>query len=424
MKIFYVTPYTPNAIRVRPYNLIRSLAKRGNQVTVYTLYTDQAEQDEIARLRSYCDVKAFEITIRDSMLNSIRALPTKEPLQSVYSWQPDLAEKILSDIFEIQPDVIHIEHLRGARYGIFIKSKLNKSMQPPPIVWDSVDCISDLFTQAVKGSSQLKQKILLGFELSRTRHFEREALDLFDGVIVTSPKDAQALNALRQNGLSGGDIQVLPNGVDLDTFKPRNDISREKDTLIVSGKMSYHANIAMTQFLVNDIMPNIWKTRPQVKLWIVGKDPPREVQFLANNPLIQVTGMVSDIADYLRSATIAVAPLMYGAGIQNKILEAMACSTAVVTNNQAIGSLSAKDGEDLLIANDPVEFAQSVNSLLDDVARRDKIGKSGRKYVEMHHDWNNIAAQLESVYRVAIKKSKSNMNLEKQGNDHGNRRII
>jgi sugar transferase (PEP-CTERM/EpsH1 system associated) len=402
MKIFYITPYTPNTIRVRPYNLIRNLAKRGNLVSVYTLFTNQAEQDEIASLRSYCEVEAFEISHRESLVNSIRALPTREPLQSVYSWQPKLAEKILSDIVEIRPDIIHIEHLRGARYGHFIMSKTKKSIQAPPIVWDSVDCISDLFTQAVKDSSQLKQKILLWFELSRTRHFEKEAVDLFDSVLVTSSKDAQALRDLQENGQPRRDIHVVPNGVDLDTFKPKDGINRERETLIVSGKMSYHANIAMTHYLVNEIMPQIWKKRPHVKLWIVGKDPPREVQALANNPSIEVTGMVSDIADYLRRATIAVAPLRYGAGIQNKILEAMACSTAVVTNNQAIGSLSVKDGKDLLVANDPVEFAQSITSLLEDVTRREAIGMSARKYVETYHDWTNIAAQLESVYRAVI----------------------
>jgi polysaccharide biosynthesis protein PslH len=421
MKIFYITPYTPNTIRVRPYNLIRNLAKRGNQVTVYTLYTDQIEQDEICSLRSHCKVEAFEITKQASLVNSIRALPTREPLQSVYSWQPKLAEKILSDIVDQQPDVIHVEHLRGARYGMFIKSNLIKSIQPPPIVWDSVDCISDLFAQAVRGSSHLKQKILLWFELSRTRHFEKEAIGLFDSVLVTSPKDAQALRALSENGLPDGAIHVLPNGVDLNMFMPKDGITRERETLIVSGKMSYHANIAMTRYLVSEIMPHIWKKRPNVKLWIVGKDPSRDIQVLANDPLIQVTGMVSDIADYLRRATIAVAPLRYGAGIQNKILEAMACSTAVVTNNQAIGSLSARDGEDLLIANDPVEFAHSITSLLDDDSRRQEIGKSGRKYVETNHNWINIAASLESVYRSVINSTKNTMNFEKQGNGHGHR---
>jgi polysaccharide biosynthesis protein PslH len=273
----------------------------------------------------------------------------------------------------------------------------------------------------VKGSSHLKQKILLWFELSRTRHFEKEAIGLFDSVLVTSPKDAQALRALSENGLPDGAIHVLPNGVDLNMFMPKDGITRERETLIVSGKMSYHANIAMTRYLVSEIMPHIWKERPNVKLWIVGKDPSRDIQVLANDPLIQVTGMVSDIADYLRRATIAVAPLRYGAGIQNKILEAMACSTAVVTNNQAIGSLSARDGEDLLIANDPVEFAHSITSLLDDDSRRQEIGKSGRKYVETNHNWINIAASLESVYRSVINSTKNTMNFEKQGNGHGHR---
>jgi glycosyltransferase involved in cell wall biosynthesis len=129
--------------------------------------------------------------------------------------------------------------------------------------------------------------------------------------------------------------------------------------------------------------------------------------------------MVTDIADYLRRATIAVAPLRYGAGIQNKILEAMACGTPVVTNRQAIGSISAVDGVDLLIANDPNEFAHSIMGLLADDIKREAIGMSGRKYVQFNHDWVNIAAQLEAVYQTVIASVNGSLNLEKQGNGHG-----
>ena len=402
MKIFYVTPYTPNPIRVRPHNLIRNLIRRGHQVSVYTLYTNETERDEVNTLRNSCEVEAYEITNRESIFNSLKALPTGEPLQAVYSWQPKLAEKIVTDVVNKAPDIIHIEHLRGARYGLFIKSSLQSLEQARPVVWDSVDCISDLFGQAVKRNSSLKQKLLLWFELSRTRSFESAAVGIFDKVLVTSPKDAQALQDVSGNTAASEAIHVLPNGVDLDTFRPKAGTSREPSTLIVSGKMSYHANIAMTLFLVQEIMPKVWVERPEINLWIVGKDPPREIQILDEHPQITVTGMVDDMADYLRRATIAIAPLRYGAGIQNKILEAMACETPVITNNQAMGSLSARVGEDLLIANDADEFAKSILDLLGDKDRREEIGKSGRQYVETSHDWTNITAQLETIYRAVI----------------------
>jgi glycosyltransferase involved in cell wall biosynthesis len=402
MKIFYVLPYAPNPIRVRPYNLIRNLAKRGHQVSVYTLYTDEIEKNEINSLRNTCQVEAQRITNRASIMNSLKALPTREPLQAVYSWHPGLAEKLLTDIVIQKPDIIHVEHLRGARYGLFIKSSAQQLSVKVPIVWDSVDCISDLFTQAVKRNTSLRQKIILWLEIPRTRNFESSAVRLFDKVLVTSPKDAQALHEVSGNGLADGSIHVLPNGVDLDTFQPCMGTAREKNTLIVSGKMSYHANIAMTQFLVQEIMPKVWQKIPEVKLWVVGKDPPREIQNLVNHPQIRVTGMVEDIAEYLRRATIAVAPLRYGAGIQNKILEAMACETPVITNHQATGSLSAREGIDLMVANDADEFATLIHHLLEDDTRRVEIGLSGRRYVETFHNWTDITAQLEAIYKQLI----------------------
>jgi len=173
-------------------------------------------------------------------------------------------------------------------------------------------------------------------------------------------------------------------------------------------------------YLVHEIMPNIWKKKPDVKLWIVGKDPPREILTLEKNPLIKVTGMVTDIADYLRRATIAIAPLRYGAGIQNKILEAMACGTSVVTNTSAIGSLSVKEGRELLIANDPMGFADAITSLLDDDVKREEIGMAGRRYVETHHNWMNIASQLEAVYRTVNENENSNLRFDQQGIRYGN----
>ena len=104
--------------------------------------------------------------------------------------------------------------------------------------------------------------------------------------------------------------------------------------------MSYHANIAMTLYLVREILPIVWATNPDVKLWIVGKDPSKELLALQKYQKILVTGRVDDIRPYLRQATLSVSPLLYGAGIQNKILEAMACGTPVVATPLAVSALT------------------------------------------------------------------------------------
>ncbi len=123
---------------------------------------------------------------------------------------------------------------------------------------------------------------------------------------------------------------------------------------------------------------------------------------MGSHPSITVTGTVSDIRPYLQQATIAVAPLAYGVGIQNKILEALSCATPVVTTPQGVSALEVTPGRDLLVAQDPGSFAEQVLTLLADPQRQQRIGQAGRLYVEEHHKWETIAAQLEGAYHELI----------------------
>lgn len=394
MKILFVVPYAPNLVRTRPYNFIRYLAERGNQVTVLTLWTDEQEKADLEQLKQMVHrVWALPMPTWRSMWNCLVALPSGVPLQSAYSWQPELAAFLNEDA---DFDVIHVEHLRGSRYGLYFKAQ-NRW----PVVWDSVDCISHLFRQAAAKSESLMGRWRSRFDLGRTERYEGWLLDRFDRVLVTSAIDKQALASLSANGAAKR-ISVLPNGVDLAYFAPDTAVPRQKDTIIVSGKMSYHANVTMTLHLVNDIMPYVWAQRPDVKVWIVGKDPGREIRALAEHTAVTVTGTVPDLRDYLRRATVAATPIPYGAGVQNKVLEAMACGTPVVTTPQAVAALDVLPGRDVLVAETPQLFARTLLDLLDNAGRQAQLGQAGRAFIERQHHWNEIVAQLETIYQEAI----------------------
>jgi glycosyltransferase involved in cell wall biosynthesis len=96
-----------------------------------------------------------------------------------------------------------------------------------------------------------------------------------------------------------------------------------------------------------------------------------------------------------------VAPVPYSAGIQNKVLEAMACGTPVVASSRAVSALAARPGRDLIVAEGAETFAQAVLDLLHAADRREQVGRAGRAYVEAHHAWPTVAAHLEAIYRAA-----------------------
>lgn len=399
MRIAYIVPYVPNQIRTRSYNLITNLSKLGHEVDVFTVGSNHADRKDAEALGERCaKVIYYDQPLWRSLTNSLGATFSGNPLQSVYSLQPDLASYLI-ELFAkgggSRYDAVHVEHLRGSQYGVLLKSQFPNY----PIVWDSVDCISHLFEQASSQSADLFGKLITRFELERTRKMEGKLLGYFDHVLVTSPLDKKALLSLAKNGVEPAPISVLPNGVDQDFFHPNPDIDREVETLIFSGKMSYHANISMARYLVSEIMPRIWRKHPNTHLYIVGKDPTSDIKDLGKNPLITVTGTVDDIRPFLWRATVSVVPLLYGAGIQNKILEAMATGTPVVTTSKAVSALEVQVGKDVLVGDSSDEFSQAVVRLLENQRLQQVVGNVGALYVKAHHSWIPIASQLASIYQ-------------------------
>jgi glycosyltransferase involved in cell wall biosynthesis len=323
-------------------------------------------------------------------------------------------------------DVVHVEHLRGAKYAMAINSGRAGNGRKPPVVWDSVDCISDLFRQASQGSSSPRVRLTARVELPRTERLEGWLTTQVSRTVVTSETDRLALLRLaemccRKNGhfcTSSIEerIDVIPNGVDLQYFCPNGE-SREPQTLVISGKMSYHANVAAVLAFAKGVMPKIWTRLPSTRLWIVGKDPSPEIRRLGIegssthssgisqkrgfDDRIRITGAVEDIRPYLHKATLAVAPIQYGVGIQNKVLEAMACGTPVVATPHAVRALHVHFNRDLIVENDDQSLADSICSLLANPKRCEDLGRAGRAFVEANHGWHHAVKKLVQSYENA-----------------------
>ncbi|MEM7330676.1 MAG: glycosyltransferase [Chloroflexota bacterium] len=397
MRILFTVPYVPNLVRTRPYNLIRHLSARGHEITLLTVWSNEQERADLEPLQKICHkIEAVHVPTWRSLMNCLTVLPSKRPFQSVFSWH----ENLVSSYNGTSPfDVAHVEHLRGSKYGLYLKEHTKL-----PVIWDSVDCISHLFEQAAEKSESTMGRMRSKLELGRTQFYEGWLLDKFEHVLVTSSQDKAGLIALKRPQTEASPISVLHNGVDFSHFEVDESLPREEETVVISGKMSYHANVSMVKFLMDDIMPLVWQKRPQVKVWIVGKDPTPDIQAWDEHPCVTVTGTVPEIRPYLQKATCAVTPITYGAGIQNKVLEAMACGTPVVTTSKAVSAIDVTSGKELLIADTAQAFADEICSIISDKNQQKIIGQAGRDYVEANHHWNSIAANLEKIYQTAIEK--------------------
>ncbi|HEU4329273.1 MAG TPA: glycosyltransferase [Roseiflexaceae bacterium] len=410
MRILFISAYVPSRIRVRPYSFIKALAGRGHAVTlVCGAGADDAEA--LNELHKLCRrVVAVPTGAREMAWNALRALAAPMPLQAALNFAPDLLAAVQREA-RAGHDVAHIEHLRASALGY--------GTPLLPTVLDSVDCISLLFERTLRSGPSLRSRALALLDLARTRRYEADYTRRYDRVLVTSPEDAWALELLADahpaaprsaeqasDGLSSklnSKIAVIPNGVDLDYFRPPAQ-PRAPATLVFTGKMSYHANTAAALMLAREIMPLVWAQRPDTQLTIAGSAPPAEVQALAADNRVRVTGYVPDLRPYLAQATLAVAPLRYGVGIQNKVLEAMAMGAPVVAARQVARALRADDGAELRFAEQPEEYAGAILDLLDSPNQRARLSRAGRAYVEQRHDWQHLAADLEQVYQDAISR--------------------
>ncbi|MCB0216506.1 MAG: glycosyltransferase [Chloroflexi bacterium] len=420
MRLLLLTPNPPSPIRVRPYQLALALVGRGHAVDIACPVATPREAEDLRRLS---ELGLGRVTAPLGRLrraaNLAAAVASPPPLQARYAWSPALAEALDAAIdraaAEGRPyDLVQVEHLRGSAYAPALAARL-------PLVWDSVDCISDLFAQTRLLARSLRARLMATLELERTRRLEGRLVARLHHLAVTAETDRAALLALRVRHLlrtsppgagtdtaaadaaTRPDIRVIPNGVDPTRFAACDPAAREPATILFSGKLSYHANAAAARSLLEAIMPRVWAERPEARLLLAGAEPPRALRRLAEaDPRVTVTGYVEDLRACLCRASLAVAPLTYGVGIQNKVLEAMASATPVVASPVAARALGARPDRELLLGEDAEAMARQIQALLDDPQRAAALGRAGRDYVAEHHGWGSAAASFEGLYASAI----------------------
>ena len=190
----------------------------------------------------------------------------------------------------------------------------------------------------------------------------------------------------------------LTNGVDLDYFQFQFSDEKPAGVCFV-GLMNYPPNVDAVLYFYKDVFPLIRKFHHNVRFYIIGSSPTSQVRQLAQDKMVQITDHVEDIRPFLKKAGIAIIPTRMGGGILNKILEPLAMGVPVVTRSRSIEGLMVRNGVDLLIADNAVDFASAVVRLLNDDKLRFKLADNGRKYVEKYHRWKKIIEDYEIELR-------------------------
>lgn len=223
------------------------------------------------------------------------------------------------------------------------------------------------------------------------KHFERWMFTPYDAVTVLTEADRAMLLHV-QPRLK---VRVIPNGIDLAHYS-LTQTEREPATLLFIGNYEYAPNVDAALWLIEAIFPRIQRQQPNAKLWLVGNAPPAELLACANES-INVTGRVPDVRDYYQRATVFICPLRVGAGIKNKVLEAMASKLPVVATRLSVDGIDAQHGETFFIADSAEGIAQHALDLLQDESLRQQVAENARALIVERYSWRSVAEQYLEV---------------------------
>lgn len=391
LKILFVTPYVPSSVRVRPYAFIRELAKRGHRVTLVCLVQPAWEAQYLSEVQPFCEV-IYPIFLSrfESYVRTLTSLPTQTPL-SVAFCRSEPLDLLLEHLNRQENfDLIHTEFMRAAPSTLHLNGR--------PKVYDAVDSLTLAYWRSLSAAHvHLVQRLVALVEWLKMRRYEPSILPHYDRLLVSSPADKEAMLAAPRRTAANHNVTVIPNGVDMEQFSYQ-DGPREPETIVFVGKMSYYVNVASVLWFYRQVLPLIRRQRPNVKLQIVGRNPSSKILALKDDPNVEVTGTVPDVRPYLTRAAVAICPMVTGAGIQNKMLEAMAVGAPCVSTSLACQALQIVPGQEVMVADSAENFAEATLELLGSPGLRGQVAEKGRRYVEKYHAWDQIGDCLNQVY--------------------------
>jgi len=387
MKLLFTAnrfPYPPyRGDKLKIYHLAKRLAEK-HEVHLVTFLQDKDDLQYLPELQKiFKEIHLVPLSKLQSYTNSLFGFLYKEPFQVRYFHSRKMEAKIQELITLHNYDAVHVQHLRMAQYWEFYNDI--------PRILDLPDAFSLYWKRRIAASKGLF-RIFNSIEQKRVFDYEK-ILDKYDLSLVCSSEDQAYLQ--RERGIKN--IEVLPNGVDVSTFSSQGHNYGLDRTILFTGNMDYAPNVDAVQYFVLDIFPVIRKEIPDAAFIIAGQRPVKKVLELAGNG-VTVTGFVKDLKEMYAQASIVVAPLRFGAGTQNKVLEAMAMGVPVVSHNVGFGGLNIGSGEGVVLAPETAQFARECISLLRSAAQRETIGKAGKEIIRTRYDWDVVAKKLEDYF--------------------------
>lgn len=394
MKILFLAnriPYPPfRGDKLKIYNLSRRITE-GNELYLIAFVENKEEFKYKSELEAiFKEVHLVYQPKWKSWLNSALNFLGSMPFQLAYFKSVQMKIVLTKFLKSHDVDVIHTQHLRMSQYTSHLKTY--------PRILDLPDAYSLYWSRRNEVKRPWWNRLFDSLESKRVIEAEKVIYD-YDLNLVCSVEDRDHLLKLHPDS----NVKLLRNGVDLESFNFKNHDYSRVHTLLFTGNMDYAPNVDAVTYFVANMLPEIRAQFPTIRLVIAGQRPVRSVLDLASEHVL-VTGFVEDISEMYSKADVVIAPLRFGAGTQNKVLEAMAMGVPVVCTDIGFKGLEIESGEGVFHAASDTAFVEHVVNLLQSPKLREETGQKGLQLAREKFSWDGISQQLMGYLRAVQSK--------------------
>lgn len=394
-------PYPPNkGEKIRTFHHLEYLINKGHRVTVVTPLENSEEQGFAEALSDLFTIEVLHTTLDNRYQRMLRGMLQGLPLSVTNFYSATLQNKINQQIITNRPDAIMCTSSAMARYVFNTATAELIDKYNIRLIMDFMDLDSLKWTQY---STRKPWPLSLVYkrEAKLLSQLENETLHRFDASLFVS---AEEKNLLQNDSQLKDKVHVVTNGVDQKTYRPASGSTPPdaklfdgSPVLLFTGVMDYYPNEDAVIWFAEEIWPSIIKQYASAQFVIAGMRPSRKVKDLGKINGIQVTGYLDDILPYYQQADFLVTPFRVARGIQNKVLQAMACGLPVLTSPEGAAGIKCIDDEHLKIAKTSSDYLSAINLLLEDKVRYNKMSQAGLNLVAKHYSWSSENVKLEQL---------------------------
>lgn len=392
MRILMLTQVLPYPLasgpQIKTHYTLRYLAQR-HRITLISFVRSEAESHMADALRPYCEAIYTVLLRRSRLLDGIamlRAWATGDPFIIARDHHRGLYGLLHAFDSVSAFDAVHADQLNMAPYALGMRGC--RVLDAHNAVWR----IAERLAQAM---SPGWARALVSWEARRLKAYEGRVCAAFDQVLTVSEEDRRALEEAAGRPLPGTTIPIAIDPVD---FPPIPRAPDAKGVLHIGG-LHWPPNTEGVRWFLREVWPLVRSKEPEARLFLIGARPPRDLRaWAARDPSVVVPGFVADPTPYWRQSAALIVPVRAGSGVRVKILEAWSRGIPVVSTPIGCEGLKAQHGENIWIADDPVEFARAIVTLLRTPSEARRLGEAGRAIVQAYYDYRTACRPLDAIY--------------------------